>query len=100
LKVLDFISTPETCTLVHVISFIDKWYIKKVVAADIQFMMEIDNPYYNIGNQSDRLFVQDTLTVTYKKEKELRRLPDGTVKYINHKRDITYSLKKIYETER
>ena len=100
LKVLDFVSTPKRCNLVNVVPFLDKWYIKKVMASDIQFIMEIDNPTYGIGVQSNRYFIQDTMVVTYKKEKELRRFPDGAVQYKNYKRGLTYSLKKIYETER
>jgi hypothetical protein len=95
LKVLDFVSTPEKCTLVNVISFLDKWYIKKVMASGIQFIMEIDNAAYTIVAQSNRSFVQDTLVVTYKKEKEFQRFPDGTIQYKNHKRALTYSFKKI-----
>jgi len=100
LKVLDFVSTPKSCTLVNVIPFLDKKYIKKVIASDIQFIMEIDSPTYAIGNQSSRFFIQDTLVITYKKEKELQRFPDGGIKYKNHKRELTYSFKKIYETDR
>jgi len=100
LKVCDFVSTPKRCTLMNVIPFLDKWHVKKVIASDIQFIMEIDNFAYNIGVQSNRTFIQDTLTVTYKKEKELQRFPDGEIKYKNHKRELTYSFKKIYETER
>jgi hypothetical protein len=95
LKVLDFVSTPQSCKLVNVIPFLDKWYIRKTVASDIQFMMEIDNPSYGIGAQSNRFFIQDTLVVTYKKEKDLRRFPDGEILYKNYKRELTYSLKKI-----
>jgi len=98
--VLDFVSTPKSCTLVNVIPFLDKKYIKKVIASDIQFIMEIDSPTYAIGNQSSRFFIQDTLVITYKKEKELQRFPDGGIKYKNHKRELTYSFKKIYETDR
>ena len=97
LKVLDFVSSSKKCKLVNVIKFLDKWYIKKVIASDIQFIMEIDNPNYIKGIQANREFVQDTLVVRYKKEKELQRLPDGEIKYYNRKRMLTYSLKKINE---
>ena len=94
-KVLDFVSNAKECKLLNVIHFLNKWYIKKTVAADIQFLMEVDNSDYSIGIQTNRFFVQDTLVVNGKKEKELHRFPDGEVKLINHKRDITYSLRKI-----
>ena len=100
IKVFDFICTSKKCKLLNVISFIDKWYIKKVVASDIQFIMEIDNPDYKIGAKSDRYWVQDTLTVMYKKEKELKRFPSGEVVCKNNRRAIAYSLKKMNETER
>jgi len=95
LKVFDFACSPKKCTLMNVIPFLDKWYIKKTVAADIQFIISIDNPSYNIGVQSNRQIVGDTLVVNYKKEKELRRFPDGAIQYKNYKRELTYSLKKI-----
>ena len=95
LKVFDFACSPKKCTLMNVVPFLDKWYIKKVLASDIQFIMSVDNPCYDIGIQSNRQLVGDTLVVSYKKEKELRRLPDGGIQYKNHKRELTYSLKKI-----
>jgi hypothetical protein len=100
LKILDFVSTPKEGKVMNVIPFIDKWYIKKTLAADIQFMMEIDNPAYRLGAKASRHWDKDTLVVNYKKEKELQRFPNGEIQYTNHKRALTYSLKKIYETER
>ena len=100
IKALDFISTSKESNLQNVIPFLNKWYIKKVIASDIQFIMEIDNPDYSKGIQSQRYFISDTLTVNFRNKKELQRLPDGEIKYKNHKYALTYSLKKIYETER
>jgi len=100
IKAFDFISTSKKCELMNVISFLDKGYIKKVIASDIQFIMEIDNPDYNPGIQSKRELISDTLTVNFRNKKELKRLPDGEIKYKNHRYALTYSLKKIYETER
>jgi len=100
IKILDFVSTPKKCTLLNVISFIDKWYIKKTMASDIRFIMEIDNPNYTVGIKANRQLVGDTLVVSYKKEKEIRRFPNEEVQYKNNKRALTYSLKKMYETER
>ena len=100
IKALDFVSTPQKSNVQNVISFLDKWYIKKVIASDIQFIMEIDNSDYKTGVLSKRSFMKDILTVKYKNKKELQRLPDGEIKYKNHKYALTYSLRKIYETER
>jgi len=95
LKVFDFACSPKKCTLMNVIPFLNKWYIKKTVAADIQFIISIDNTSYNIGVQSNRQVTGDTLVVNYKKRKELRRFPDGEIQYKNHRQRLTYSLKKI-----
>jgi hypothetical protein len=100
IKTLDFISTSKKTKVINVISFLDKWYIKNIIASDIQFVMEIDNPDYMSGVKANRNYVQDTLTIFYKKIKELQRLPDGTIIYKNHKYKHIYSLKKINETER
>jgi hypothetical protein len=97
---LNFVSAPNESKVMNVISFLDKWYIKKVMASDIQFIMEIDNPVYPAGILSNRTINLDTLTVRYKKAKELQRFPDGEIKYKNLKYALTYSLRKIYETER
>jgi len=95
IKVFDFVSTPQKCELIHVISFLDKRVIKKVIASDIQFLMEIDNPEYVRGAQSTRMFVQDTLFINYKNKKELQRLPDQTIIYKNKKRTLNYTFNKI-----
>jgi len=95
LKVFDFASTHRNCELLNVIPFLNKRYIKKTIAADLQFILEIDNPLYPIGTQADRYWNQDTLIVRYKHEKELQRYPNGEVKYTNSKRNLTYSLTKI-----
>jgi hypothetical protein len=95
LKVFDFVSTPKKYELLNVISFLDKWYIKKVIASDIQFIIDIDNPDYYAGKQAHWMWEQDTLSVNYKNEKELRRLPDGKVEYKNNKRALHYMLTNI-----
>ena len=100
LKVLDFETSANKCILLNVIPFLDKWTIKKVLSSDIQYIMEIDNPDYAVGLQSKKYWVQDTLTATCKKEKELQRYPNGEIRYTNHKHSLTYSFTKIYETER
>ena len=99
LKVTDFVSNPQKCKLMNVISFLDKWHIKKILASDIQFMMEIDSPLYNIASRSNRYWIDNTLIVNYKKKKEIQRFPNGEIILNNHKHKICYSFKKIYEIE-
>jgi hypothetical protein len=97
IKVCDVVSNAKKCELINVIPFLNKWYIRKVVASDIQFIMEIDNPNYKVGVVAERQWEQDILTVNYKKAKQLQRLPNGEIKYFNHKHGLTYSFIKISE---
>ena len=98
LKVLDFASTPQQCELLNVIIFLNKYYIRKVISSDIQYIMEIDDPAYKTGIQSDRYWNGDTLTVNHKKARELQRFPNGEMMYKNHKYGLTYSFKRIENT--
>ena len=100
LKVFDFVSTPKKCELMNVVSFLNKSYIKKVIASDIQFIMEIDNPNYFKSVQSNRQFVEENLVIIYKNEKQLQRHSDGKVEYKNNKHKLNYTLTKINEIKR
>ncbi len=97
LKMFDFTCTADKCQLINVVAMIDKWYIKKTIAGDVQFMLEIDNPAYKIGKKLNRYWNNDTLTVAYKKDKEFCRLPTNELIMNNKKRNITYSLKRMEE---
>jgi hypothetical protein len=98
LKILDFVSTPEKCELINVIPFLSKSYVRKVIASDIQYIMQIDNPAYKMGVQANRYWNRDTLVVNYKNTKELQRLSNGEIMYQNHQHTLTYSLTKIENT--
>ncbi len=95
LKMFDFTCTAEKCQLINVVTMIDKWYIKRTLAGDVQFMLEIDNSAYKAGRQANRYWETDTLVVAYEKDKEFRRLPTNELVMRNEKRNITYSLKRI-----
>ena len=95
LKILDFVSTSKNCKVMNVISFLDKTYIKKVIASDIQFIMEVDNPNYSYGAHTSRFFEDHILVVTYNKVKELRRFPKGGIQYKNRKHNLTYTFNKL-----
>jgi hypothetical protein len=97
IKVLDFESSAEKCKLMNVISFIDKGYIKKVIASDIQFIMEIDNPNYSLHTKTKKYWSKDIWIVNYKNMKELRRISNDLVEYENVLRKLKYSLVKINE---
>ena len=97
IKVCDFESNPKKCKLLNVITFLDKGYIKKEIASDIQFILEIDNPNYSLRSKATKCWFDDTFIVNYKNKKELRRLSNEAIEYENLKRKLTYSFVKINE---
>jgi len=96
LKMCDFICTTKKCKLINVTAVIDKWHIKRTIASDIQFILEIDNPAYKAGQKADRHLINDTLTISYKK-KILQRFVSGEMVMLNKKHNLTYTFKKIEE---
>jgi len=95
LKVFDFQSNAKECKLMNVIPFMNKWYIKKEVASDLQFIIEIDNPNYKKGVDANRQWIKDTLVV--KNKNEMQRFADGKVQYKNQKRGLTYTLMLLFD---
>jgi len=96
LKMFDFICTPKTCELKNVTVFANKWYIKKTIAGDVQFILEIDHPNYKKGRTAHRNWNNDTLTITGK-SKTLQRFANGEMVMHNKKRGLTYSFRKMEE---
>jgi hypothetical protein len=90
-KLFDFISTSKKCKLLNVFALADKWYIKRTLASDLQFMLEIDNSSFKKGRVSNRVMSKDILTITHK-HKRLQRFPCGEFILYNEKRGLTYTL--------
>ncbi len=95
LKMFDFTCTPRKCELIHVVPMMNKWYIKKTIAGDVQFMLEIDNPAYKAGKEATRYREDDAFVVDWKGKKEFRCFPNQELVMKNKKRNITYTLKKM-----
>jgi hypothetical protein len=93
-KVFDFVSTPKKCRLINVISFIDRWYIRKMIADDLQLLLEIDKPAYKAYRQAKRDIRRDTLKITHKSS-VIRRFPDNNIRLENQKRGVVYQFSKI-----
>jgi hypothetical protein len=93
-KVFDFICTAKACELKNVIALANKWYIRKTLAEDVQFILEIDNPTYKAGRTAHRNQSNDTLTVTYK-SKQLQRADNNEIVMHNKKRNLIYTFKKM-----
>ena len=94
MKMFDFICTPCACELKNVVAMMDKWYIKKTIAEDLLFILEIDHPKCKIKKNS--ALSNDTLTISYKK-KTLQRFANDEMVMHNKKRNLRYSFKKIDE---
>ena len=94
LKMFDFICTAKKCELKNVFTAANKWYIRKTIAEDIQFILEIDNPAFKKGRTAQRSFNNNTLTITHE-DKLLQRFPSGKMVMNNKKRNLRYSFKKI-----
>ena len=97
LKILDFECSENRCTLKNVTALANKWYIKKTISEDIQFILEIDHPAFKTGRTTDKNWKNDTLTVTGKNGKILQRFANDEMVMYNKKRDLTYAFKRIEE---
>ena len=95
LKMFDFTCTANNCELINVMALIDKLYIKKTIARDVQFMLEIDNPAYQARRKANSSQSNDTLTIAYKKRKLLQQSATDEMTMHNKKHNLTYSFKKI-----
>lgn len=96
-KAFDFMIAGSKCKLLNVIPVLDKWYIRKTLAADLYFLFEADNPSASFQPKTSRNEQNGTLCVDYKNKKSIARRPDGSVTMKNLTRHISYSLQKTRE---
>ncbi|MDR1380896.1 MAG: hypothetical protein LBJ47_05385 [Tannerella sp.] len=93
-KAFDFVVKGDRCELLNVLPAMDKWYVKKTVAADLYFLFSVDSPGATFRRRTER-FVQDgSLVVNYRK-KQLLVTPDGAVRLTNSRRNLRYELRVI-----
>lgn len=97
-KAFDFIVTDEKCELLNVISMMNKWYIKKTVAADLYFFFNVDNPKATFQKKTERFEQNDMQVVNYGK-KQISVHPNGTIQLINRRHGLQYELKKMPEID-
>jgi len=96
LKIFDFICTASRCELINVNAFADKWYIKRTIAGDLQFILEIDNPDYKKGRSANR-DLSDNTQIIVRKHKQLQRFANGEMVMTNKKRNLTYTFRRMEE---
>ena len=97
-RAFDFIVTDEKCELLNVIAMMDKWYIKKTVAADLYYLFNVDNPRASFQKQLER-FEQDGNLVVNNKKKQILVEPDGSVLLMNNRHNLQYELRKMIELD-
>jgi hypothetical protein len=97
-RAFDFIVTDEKCELLNVISMMDKWYIKKTVAADFFFFFNVDVPGATFQKSLKRFEQNGMKVVNYKKKQLIVHL-DGSLLLINRRHNLQYELRKIYEID-
>ena len=97
-KAFDFIITDKKCELLNVISMMDKWYIKKTVAADLYFLFNVDNPNAPFHQQLER-FKQDEMKVVNYRKKQLLVRPEGAILLVNRRHNLQYELRKILDID-
>jgi hypothetical protein len=97
-KAFDFIITDEKCELLNVISLMDKWYIKKTIAADLHFFFNVDNPKAPFQKRLERFEQQGKKVVNYQK-KQISVRPDGAVLLVNKRHRLQYELRKMVEID-
>ncbi|MDR3268748.1 MAG: hypothetical protein LBT83_06745 [Tannerella sp.] len=99
-KAFDFVISQRKCELLNTISFMDKWYIRKTIAADLYFLFEIDNPDASFQKHTVRTVRYDqahALVVDYGKKKSVTRSPDGILTMKNRTHSLFYSFEKMEE---
>lgn len=97
-KAFDFIVTDKKCELLNVITMMDKWYIKKTVAADLYYLINADNPKASFHKKLERFQQNGNLVVNYKK-KQLFVEADGAVTLMNNRRNLRYELRRMVEID-
>ena len=97
-KAFDFRVTDKECELLNVVPMMDKWYIKKTVAADLFFFIHVDNPAAPFYKRLER-FEQNGVRVVNYKKKQVVVGADGSVRLINKSRKLQYELNKMVELD-
>jgi hypothetical protein len=95
-KAFDFIVTDKKCELLNVIAMMDKWYVKKTVAADLYYLFNVDNPKASFRKKPERFEQDGNLVINYKKKQILVK-SDGSVLLMNNRRSLQYELRKMDE---
>jgi len=97
-KAFDFVVTDDGCKLLNVIALMDKWYVKRTVAADLFFLFAVDSPDAAFASKIKKFEQDGRLVVDYGK-RQIVVDQDGTIRLYNKRRRLKYELRKIVEID-
>jgi len=95
--IFDFTITDDKCELSNVFFIMDKWYIKKTIAADLYFLFNVDNLKATFQKRLER-FEQDGIKVANYQKRQIIVKSDS-VFMINRQRILQYELTKLIDIE-
>ena len=98
-KAFDFVTTARRGMLLHVFPMMDRWYIRRTIAADLHFLFEVDNAEAAFARRVERSERGDTIVAVSGRWRMTATPHDSTVTLVNARRNIVYELRRMAETE-
>ena len=98
-KAFDFVTTARRGTLLNVFPMMDRWYIRRTIAADLHFLFEVDNAEAAFARRMERSERGDTIVAVSGRWRMTATPHDSTVTLVNVRRNIVYELRRMAETE-
>ena len=98
-KAFDFVTTARRGTLLNVFPMMDRWYIRRTVAADLHFLFEVDNAEAAFARRVERSERGDTIVAVSGRWRITATPHDSTVTLVNTRRNIVYELRRMAETD-
>ena len=98
-KAFDFVTTARRGTLLNVFPMMDRWYIRRTVAADLHFLFEVDNAEATFARRVERSERGDTIVAVSGRWRMTATPHDSTVTLVNTRRNIVYELRRMVETD-
>ena len=98
-KAFDFVTTARRGTLLNVFPMMDRWYIRRTIAADLHFLFEVDNTEATFARRVERSERGDTIVAVSGRWRMTATPHDSTVTLVNTRRNIVYELRRMAETD-
>ena len=98
-KAFDFVTTARRGTLLNVFPMMDRWYIRRTIAADLHFLFEVDNAEATFARRVERSERGDTIVAVSGRWRITATPYDSTVTLVNTRRNIVYELRRMADTD-